>query len=104
MLATPILEDAFLEDSNPLERSWLFLTVLMEVMYQYRFLYLNQSDLMQRYPEIDRGMTRPAVTETSDHQATCGGAACIRGYQRSPAAARACCRQHGDDADVLVEL
>ena len=58
MLATPILEDAFLEDSNPLERSWLFLTVLMEVMYQYRFLYLNQSDLMQRYPEIDRGMTR----------------------------------------------
>ena len=58
MLATPILEDAFLEDSNPLERSWLFLTVLMEVMYQYRFLYLNQSDLMQRYPEIGRGMTR----------------------------------------------
>ena len=36
MLAAPILEDAFLEDSNPLERSWLFLTVLMEVMYQYR--------------------------------------------------------------------
>ena len=58
MLAAPILEDAFLEDSNPLERSWLFLTVLMEAMYQYRFLYLNQSDLMQRYPEIDRGMTR----------------------------------------------
>ena len=58
MLAAPILEDAFLEDSNPLERSWLFLTVLMEAMYQRRFLYLNQSDLMQRYPEIDRGMTR----------------------------------------------
>jgi AcrR family transcriptional regulator len=57
-LAAPILEEAFLEDGNPLERSWLFLTVLMEVMYQCRFLYLNQSDLMQRYPEIDRGMTR----------------------------------------------
>ena len=27
-------------------------------MYEYRFLYLNQSDLMQRYPEIDRGMRR----------------------------------------------
>ena len=24
MLAAPILEEAFLEDSNPLERSWLF--------------------------------------------------------------------------------
>ena len=58
MLAAPVLEDDFLKDSNPLERSWLFLTVLMEAMYQHRFLYLNQSDLMQRYPEIDRGMTR----------------------------------------------
>lgn len=58
MLAAPILEETFLENSNPLERSWLFLTVLMETMYEYRFLYLNQSDLMQRYPEIDRGMRR----------------------------------------------
>ena len=58
ILATPILESSFLEDEEPLERCWLFLTVLLEVMYEARFLYLNQSDLMQRYPDVDRGMRR----------------------------------------------
>ena len=58
MLATPIAETDFLETSAPLERSWLFLTVLMEAMYAHRFLYLNMTDLMQRYPDIDRGMRR----------------------------------------------
>ena len=58
ILATPILESSFLEDENALERSWLFLTVLLETMYDARFLYSNQNDLMQRYPDIDRGMRR----------------------------------------------
>ena len=58
LLAAPLITEDFLDQSNPLERSWLFLTVLLEVMYEHRFLYLNQSDLMQRYPEIDRGMRR----------------------------------------------
>ncbi|MAC36031.1 MAG: TetR family transcriptional regulator [Halieaceae bacterium] len=58
LLAAPLIDDNFLDQSNPLERGWLFLTVLLEVMYQHRFLYLNQSDLMQRYPKIDRGMRR----------------------------------------------
>ena len=58
MLAAPLVEDAFFRDANPLERSWLFLSVLVEVMFANRFLYLNLTDLMQRYPEIDRGMHR----------------------------------------------
>ena len=58
ILATPILESSFLDDEDPLERSWLFLTVLLEAMYEMRFLYFNQSDLMQRYPDVDRGMRR----------------------------------------------
>ena len=58
ILATPILESSFLEDEEPLERCWLFLTVLLEAMYEARFLYFNQSDLMQRYPDVDRGMRR----------------------------------------------
>ena len=58
ILATPIIESSFLEDEEPLERCWLFLTVLLEAMYQARFLYVNQSDLMQRYPDVDRGMRR----------------------------------------------
>jgi len=57
-LATPLITDDFLDQRRPLERGWLFLTVLLEVMYGHRFLYLNQSDLMQRYPEIDRGLRR----------------------------------------------
>ena len=58
MLATPIADTDFLETSAPLERSWLFLTVVMEAMYAHRFFYLNMTDLMQRYPDIDRGMRR----------------------------------------------
>ena len=58
ILATPILESSFLDDEDLLERSWLFLTVLLEAMYEKRFLYFNQSDLMQRYPDVDRGMRR----------------------------------------------
>jgi hypothetical protein len=27
-------------------------------MYAHRFIYLNMTDLMQRYPDIDRGMRR----------------------------------------------
>lgn len=57
-LATPLITEDFLDQRRPLERGWLFLTVLLEVMYGHRFLYLNQSDLMQRYPEIDRGLRR----------------------------------------------
>lgn len=57
-LATPLITEDFLDQSKPLERGWLFLTVLLEVMYRHRFLYFNQSDLMQRYPEVDRGMRR----------------------------------------------
>ena len=57
-LATPLITEDFLDQRRPLERGWLFLTVLLEVMHGHRFLYLNQSDLMQRYPEIDRGLRR----------------------------------------------
>lgn len=59
MLAIPAGEERFLASNNdPLERSWLFLTVVLETMLAYRYLYLNLSDLMLRYPDIDRGMRR----------------------------------------------
>ena len=59
MLAIPASEERFLASNNdPLERSWLFLTVVLETMLAYRYLYLNLSDLMLRYPDIDRGMRR----------------------------------------------
>ena len=58
ILAAPLIEESFLDEAQPLERSWLFLTVAMEVMYSNRFVYHNLTDLMQRYPDIDRGMRR----------------------------------------------
>ena len=57
-LATPITETGFLDADDVVERSWLFLTVVMESMFATRFFYLNQNDLMFRYPDIDRGMRR----------------------------------------------
>ena len=57
-LATPIIETGFLDTDDVVERSWLFLTVVMESMFATRFFYLNQNDLMYRYPDIDRGMRR----------------------------------------------
>jgi len=46
------------EDETPVQRSWLFLTVVLEQMLAYRYLYENPHDLMHRYPEIDRGFRR----------------------------------------------
>ena len=58
MLAIPASEQHFLASNDPLERSWLFLTVVLETMLAHRYLYLNMSDLMLRYPDVDRGMRR----------------------------------------------
>ena len=62
MLAAPIADTDFLETNAPLERSWLFLTVIMEAMYAHRFIYLNMTDLMQRYRDkIGRASCRERV-------------------------------------------
>lgn len=46
------------EDDSPVLRCWLFLTVVLEKMLEYRYLYENPRDLMYRFPEIDRGFRR----------------------------------------------
>lgn len=56
-LHTPELFSNAGEDS-PIERSWLFLTVVLEQMLAYRYLYENPNDLSHRFPEIDRGFRR----------------------------------------------
>lgn len=40
------------------EDNWYYLYVVMEEMYQYRFLYHNLDNILQRYPEIHRGFKR----------------------------------------------
>ena len=60
LLSAPLEDPTLFETkhSDNVERSWLFLTVVFEKMYEYRFIYLNLIDLMQHYPEINRGMRR----------------------------------------------
>ena len=40
------------------EDSWYYLYVVMEEMYQYRFLYHNLDNILHRYPDIRRSFKR----------------------------------------------
>ena len=40
------------------EDNWYYLYVVMEEMYQYRFLYHNLDDILQRYPQVNKGFKR----------------------------------------------
>ncbi len=46
------------EGSSEVENNWFYLYVVMEEMYQYRFLYHNLGNILQRYPDIRRGFKR----------------------------------------------
>ncbi|MEE4202038.1 MAG: TetR/AcrR family transcriptional regulator [Halieaceae bacterium] len=41
-----------------IERAWLYLTVVIEEMYEHRFIYYNLDDLMHRFEAIQRGVPR----------------------------------------------
>lgn len=40
------------------EDNWYYLYVVLEEMYQYRFLYQNLNNILQRYPDIKRGFKK----------------------------------------------
>lgn len=44
--------------SRGVEDNWYYLYVVLEDMWQYRFLYYNLDDILQRYPDIRRGFRR----------------------------------------------
>nr|WP_241263254.1 TetR/AcrR family transcriptional regulator [Parahaliea mediterranea] len=56
-LAAPI-EKPLSAGRGDVEENWYFLYVVMEEMYQYRFLYHNLDDILQRYPDVRRGFRR----------------------------------------------
>ncbi|MCR9105574.1 MAG: TetR/AcrR family transcriptional regulator [Gammaproteobacteria bacterium] len=56
-LSAPITEPLGAKNGAT-EDNWFYLYVLLEEMYQYRFLYLNLDNLLQRYPDIRRGFKR----------------------------------------------
>ncbi len=56
-LTAPI-EKPLSEGEGNVEENWYFLYVVLEEMYQYRFLYHNLDDLLQRYADLRRGFRR----------------------------------------------
>lgn len=55
---TAPLERPLSSDRSTTEENWYFLYVVIEEMYQYRFLYHNLDNLLHRYPDIKRGFKR----------------------------------------------
>lgn len=45
-------------DQGQVEDNWYYLYVVLEEMYQYRFLYHNLDDILLRYPDIRRSFKR----------------------------------------------
>lgn len=56
-LTAPI-ERPLSEDKSSVEDNWYYLYVVLEEMYQYRFLYQNLDNILQRYPDIKRSFRR----------------------------------------------
>jgi len=56
-LTAPI-ERPLSSDAASVEDNWYYLYVVMEEMYQYRFLYHNLDNILQRYPDIRRRFKR----------------------------------------------
>ena len=55
-LAAPIAAPLGQQDS--IENNWFYLFVLLEDMHDYRFIYNNLTDLIDRYTTIERGFAR----------------------------------------------
>jgi len=56
-LTAPI-EQPLSSDRGSVEDNWYYLYVVLEEMYQYRFLYHNLENILQRYPDIKRSFKR----------------------------------------------
>ena len=56
-LTAPI-ERPLSNNVGSVEDNWYYLYVVMEEMYQYRFLYHNLDNILQRYPDIRRRFKR----------------------------------------------
>ena len=56
-LTAPI-EKPLSSDRSNVEDNWYYLYVVLEEMYQYRFLYHNLDNILQRYRDVRRGFKR----------------------------------------------
>jgi AcrR family transcriptional regulator len=56
-LTAPI-EQPLSTNRSSAEDNWYYLYVVLEEMYQYRFLYHNLNNILQRYPDIKRSFKK----------------------------------------------
>ena len=68
---TAPLEGPLGNDPSRVEDNWYYLYVVLEEMWQYRFLYHNLDDLQQRYPAIRKGFRRLLQLQRSALLAIC---------------------------------
>lgn len=60
-----------LESTLSIEDHWLFIYVLFEEIYKFRFFYLNVADIMFKYPDIERRFRRLILLKIQTIEALC---------------------------------
>jgi len=60
-----------ISDPLSLEEHWLFIYVVFEEIYKFRFFYLNASELMLRYPDIEKKFRRLIQTKLNTIETLC---------------------------------
>ena len=65
ILAAPVQQAVAVKDS------WFYLYVVFEHIYDYRFLYFNLTDIMQRYERIQKRFKRLLKLKVNTAQALC---------------------------------
>jgi AcrR family transcriptional regulator len=65
------IEKPLSADRSNVEDNWYYLYVVLEEMYQYRFLYHNLDNLLQRYPDIRKRFKRLLQLQRSALMAIC---------------------------------
>lgn len=60
-----------LEKGMTVEEHWLFLYVLFEEIYKFRFFYLNAANILIKYPDIERRFRRLLALKIETIEALC---------------------------------
>lgn len=60
-----------LEKDMTVEEHWLFLYVLFEEVYKFRFFYLNAANILIKYPDIERRFRRLLALKIETIEALC---------------------------------
>lgn len=60
-----------INDTLNLEEHWLFMYVVFEEIYKFRFFYLNSTELMMRYPDIEKKFRRLINIKHATIEALC---------------------------------